>query len=342
MTDMDSQEKHSAEMYSPEEIFERLRSPDGAEHFSSLGGMPYCLLDLRGKRADNIHSELALLLAALNVPVISLCDTPLPAVLEAAVDCVLDDEKVLAPILRNITSKPIAAMSLVQLSKAVEQLDTMAALDMESVTYACLQGGSEYALWLQHYQPEPLPPESDQDPVLLERVGDSLTITLNRPELRNSISVEMRDALVEALSLVVMDNSLEHLVLQGAGKCFSVGGELREFGYVPNPATGHAIRSQRLPGRWLARVASRCEARVHGACIGAGVELPAFAKRVVAAENAYFQLPEIQFGLIPGAGGCVSIARRIGRHRFNQLALSGKRINAALALDWGLVDAVEA
>jgi hypothetical protein len=76
-------------------------------------------------------------------------------------------------------------------------------------------------------------------------------------------------------------------------------------------------------------------ARLHGACIGSGIEFPAFAGRVVAAPDAWFQLPELTFGLIPGAGGCVSISRRIGRQRMARLVLSGNRIMAERALAWG-------
>ena len=106
-------------------------------------------------------------------------------------------------------------------------------------------------------------------------------------------------------------------------------------------ATGGRARSLALPGRLLAACAARAEARVHGACIGSGIEFPAFAGRVVAAPDAWFQLPELRFGLIPGAGGTFSIGRRIGRQRTAWLALSGQRIKAPQALAWGLVDAIE-
>lgn len=326
--------------YRPEQALEQLSAPLAEDNFPALTDSPYLLLDLRGQYSEITAAQLAPLLAHLPCPKIGLAHAAIPAELATHLDCVLDDEKWLAPMLRNISHTPIAAMTLVQLSKAIEQLDLMAALDMESVSYACLQGGGEYQSWLQRYTPDPMPVIAVDEPVVLVREESTLTITLNRPELRNSIGVEMRDALVEALSLAVADASIEKILLQGAGKCFSVGGELREFGSVPDTATGHWVRSLRLPGRWLARVADRCEVRVHGACIGAGVELPAFAQRLIATENAYFQLPEIHFGLIPGAGGCVSIARRMGRHRFNQLALSGKRINARQAHAWGLVDEI--
>jgi enoyl-CoA hydratase len=328
------------EKYRPEQAVELLSNQGTEDLFSPLTASPYIVLELREEFSTDIIEQLIPLLAQLPCPVIALAAERVSTALAAVVDCVLLDEKWLTAIVGNISKAPIAAMSLVQLSKAIDKLDLMAALDMESLTYGCLQGGAEYQTWLQSYTAEPMPALSDQAPVLLERLGEVLSLTLNRPERRNSITVEMRDALVEALALAAVDASIEKIVLQGAGKCFSVGGELREFGSVPDSASGHMIRSLRLPGRLLARVANRCEARVHGACIGAGVELPAFAGRVVATPSAYFQLPEIQFGLIPGAGGCVSIAKRTGRHRFNQMALSGKRVNAKQALDWGLVDAV--
>jgi enoyl-CoA hydratase len=68
--------------------------------------------------------------------------------------------------------------------------------------------------------------------------------------------------------------------------------------------------------------------------------LPAFTGRVVATEEAFFQLPEVGLGLVPGAGGTVSLPRRIGSQRTAWLGLSGARIDARKALAWGLVDEV--
>ncbi|WP_372748430.1 enoyl-CoA hydratase/isomerase family protein [Litorivivens sp.] len=303
---------------------------------------PGCLvLDCRGAGvSERLSASLAQLLVGWTQPVIALTAQPLPRVLARAVDCVLEDERALRAIEDNVRHAPIAAMSLVRLARAIEQLDVDAGLDMESVTYGCLQDGPEYKRWLAAHKPEPMPALADGPPLRLEREGAMLRVSLNRPELRNSMTVEMRDALVEVFSMALLDDSIVKVILTGEGKCFSVGGELREFGQVADAATGHWIRALRLPGRWLARLGDRAEVRVHGACIGAGVELPAFAARVTAVKNSYFQLPELQFGLVPGAGGCVSIARRIGRHRFNYMALSGKRITCQTALDWGLVDEV--
>ena len=77
-----------------------------------------------------------------------------------------------------------------------------------------------------------------------------------------------------------------------------------------------------------------------GACVGAGVEMAGFARRITATKAAWFQLPELAMGLLPGAGGCVSLVRRIGRQRTAWMILSGKRISARQALDWGLVDSL--
>jgi enoyl-CoA hydratase/carnithine racemase len=98
------------------------------------------------------------------------------------------------------------------------------------------------------------------------------------------------------------------------------------------------VRTTRSAARALAACAPRVVALVHGACFGAGLELAAFAGRVRARPSARFALPELAMGLVPGAGGTVSLPRRIGRHRTAWLALTGAEIDADTALDWGLAD----
>jgi enoyl-CoA hydratase/carnithine racemase len=74
--------------------------------------------------------------------------------------------------------------------------------------------------------------------------------------------------------------------------------------------------------------------------VGAGIELAAFAGKLTAREDAFFQLPEVAMGLVPGAGGTVSIPRRIGRQRTAYLALSGLPVDAITARQWGLIDEI--
>ena len=91
----------------------------------------------------------------------------------------------------------------------------------------------------------------------------------------------------------------------------------------------------------ISALADRVVVHLHGACIGSGIELPAFARRVFARPDTSIALPEVGFGLIPGAGGTISLPRRIGRHRTAQLALTATPIDVATALEWGLVDGIE-
>ena len=179
------------------------------------------------------------------------------------------------------------------------------------------------------------------DVVVVDREGDTLHLTLNRPAVRNTFNAAMRDALVDALELPAVDPSINAVVLDGAGKTFCSGGDLDEFGTLPDPATAHLIRLERNAGRAIHRVRDRVTVVVHGDCVGAGVELPAFAARVIARPDTTFRLPEVAMGLVPGAGGTVSLPRRIGRERTEWLALTGEAIDAPTALDWGLVDEIE-
>jgi Amidohydrolase family/Enoyl-CoA hydratase/isomerase len=157
--------------------------------------------------------------------------------------------------------------------------DVTVALDLESFAYSTLLGGAEFARWLQRRGPRRPPPSSSQQPVLLDRAASQLRITLNRPERRNAYGREVRDALVEALRLAASDDSIEQVVLDGAGPSFSSGGDLDEFGTTPDLATAHFVRTRAGAARLLYRLSGRLEARVHGSCVGAGIELPAFAGR---------------------------------------------------------------
>jgi enoyl-CoA hydratase len=308
---------------------------------SPLGRHP-CLVFRAGAAASAAEARrLGDWLRALPCPTICIAGRDASRALMRASDVVVRSTDEARPVVEAITNRPLAASVLVQLLRATENLPIADALYAESLAYATLQGGPEYRRWLAARSPEPARRAEAGPAVVVERSDGELMVALNRPAGRNAISVEMRDALVEAFQLALADDTIRRVVLSGRGKCFSVGGDLAEFGRVPDPATGHAIRMLTLPARFLAQCAERAEARVHSACIGAGVELPAFARRVVAARKTFFQLPELEMGLLPGAGGTVSVPRRIGRQRAAWLMLSGERIGARTALEWGLVDAIE-
>ncbi|MCC4117528.1 enoyl-CoA hydratase/isomerase family protein [Aromatoleum toluclasticum] len=309
------------------------------------GGSPFApdpFLVVAPIGADESDEDLlAAWLARQPCPVIGLSVTGAAPALLAACDLVLDELADLAPLAANIRKAPLAAMTLVQVLRVTQGMPAAQAVAVESLAYATLQAGPEFAAWSRGNPPAPERIVVEDGPaVRIERDGSRLGLTLNRPLSRNPMSVEMRDALWEALELVVADESIASVTLLGAGACFSVGGELREFGTAPDPATAHAVRSQRLPAALLLQCADRATAHLHSACIGSGIELPAFAHRLTATRDTFVQLPELRFGLIPGAGGCVSLPRRIGRQRTAWLALSGRRVGAATALAWGLVDEI--
>jgi enoyl-CoA hydratase/carnithine racemase len=253
-------------------------------------------------------------------------------------DVVVADDEALAAIVECVASSPVAAVALALLLRGRDALSVDQALVAESTTYSMLQGGPEFARW-RSTRPAAVRRDEPGDAVLACRVGDVLRVTLNRPHRHNAYSAAVRDGLVSALRVAAADPAV-HVVLDGAGPSFSSGGDLEEFGTFPDPATAHAVRMTRSAARLLARLADRVEAHVHGACLGAGVELPAFCGRVVARRDAYFGLPELSLGLVPGAGGTASLPPRIGRHRTMWMALTGRRIDAPTALSWGLVDEV--
>jgi enoyl-CoA hydratase/carnithine racemase len=236
-------------------------------------------------------------------------------------------------------ANPLAAVSLAQLLRFSPALSVTDGLVAESVVYSMLQTGPEHREWLA-VRPPVAPSPEQGSPVLVERHENRMTVTLNRPERHNAYSADMRDGLVAALQTAHADPSIETVELCGAGQSFCSGGDLSEFGTAPDPATAHAVRMATGAAIWMHRISTRAVARVQGACIGAGVELAALADRVVSAPETRFCLPEVSMGLVPGAGGTVSVPRRIGRQRAALLAITGHVLDAGTAMEWGLIDEV--
>jgi enoyl-CoA hydratase/carnithine racemase len=179
----------------------------------------------------------------------------------------------------------------------------------------------------------------DGPAVVVTRTDDALNIRLARPHVHNALDARMRDELLDALAVAVGDERLR-VVVSGEGPSFCSGGDLDEFGTFADPATAHSLRLDRSIGAVLLTLADRTTFSVHGTTCGSGIELAAFASRVTAHRDTTIALPELGLGLVPGAGGTVSITARIGRHRTAHLALTRRTIDATTALAWGLVDEV--
>jgi enoyl-CoA hydratase len=270
-------------------------------------------------------------------PLIGLGDPAHP--LADALDAIVEHPVSVDALIRQTTRAPRAAAVAVQLLRSLDGLSCARALPLESFCYGLLQGSAEHEAWLASRVPA-----KQRAPVgrlIVERRESVLHVTLDRPQARNAIDRQLRDQLFEAFTLAVLDPEVRSVRLRAVGPAFSIGGDLEEFGTTRDPATAHLIRSRTLPALALAGRAEILDVHVQGACVGAGLEIAAFAGRLTATSDAWFQLPELAMGLIPGAGGCVSVPRRIGRQRAALMILSGRRINATTALRWGLIDAIE-
>jgi enoyl-CoA hydratase/carnithine racemase len=257
----------------------------------------------------------------------------------AACDVVVAGEAEAAAVVAAVEANPSAATVLVQLLRLQAHLPPHDALAAESLAYATLQGGDEFARWLARRGTRVRRP--DHTPrVRVEHTdhGRRAVVTLDRPRLFNLYDARMRDELVDAMTALVHDPTVEIVELRGAGKAFCAGGDLGEFGTTRDTTLAHLIRSGANVAPLLLAVAPKLQAFVHGAAVGAGCELAAFASQVVATPDATFALPEVAMGLVPGAGGTVSVARRVGRRRTAWMALTGATVDAPTAHAWGLVD----
>ena len=267
---------------------------------------------------------------------VSITDRASPA--QSPWVAVRDCAAALDALTANVARSPVAALTLVQLLRAGAGLSLEQGLLAESLAYSTLQSGAEFAAWTAR-RPTPLAQTTGQDgdPLLVERDCDTLRIALNRPHVHNAYNTSMRDALAEVLAVPLLDTAVE-VRLEGTGPSFCSGGDLTEFNTFDDPASANLARIGRNPGRLLGVLSSRVTAVVHGYCAGSGIELAAFASKVLARGEVTIWLPELAMGLLPGAGGTVSLPRRIGVGRTAWLALSGSRIDTATAISWGLLD----
>ncbi len=315
------------------ELLEHARSPFAVETLSDPAGL-VAVVEEDGSAIDDDLAQ-----ALVSIPCVVLAHggsgMSFPTWADTAVDESLAS---MDEMLQAIGEHPVAATSLAlclrEQSPSIER-----ALIAESAVFSALQSGIEFMEWRKRRGDRSAVDESGPA-VRVTRTGASLEIVLQRPQSRNALNRAMRDGWLNALTLAEADPSLTEVVVRGEGTNFCSGGDLYEFGTFADPAAAHLIRLIASIGRSMVRIGPRLRVEVHGPCAGSGVELAAFSPLVVAQPDFTARLPEVSMGLIPGAGGTVSITRRIGRHRMALLALSGCAIDAATALDWGLVDRV--
>ena len=174
--------------------------------------------------------------------------------------------------------------------------------------------------------------------VEVTREGAVQTITLNRPDVLNAFNRALHAALREALK-EARDPEVRAVVLTGAGRGFSAGQDLKEFGEAPN--VSDALRESYHPNVLAIRALEKpVIAAVNGVCAGAGLSLACVCDFRIAADNASFVPGFIGIGLVPDAGGTYFLNRLLGASRAFEWMTSNRRLTAAEAHAWGLVSEV--
>lgn len=187
------------------------------------------------------------------------------------------------------------------------------------------------------------------EPVLYEQNGRVVTLTLNQPETRNALSHDLVADLVAKLNRANDDESVSCLVITGAGKSFSSGGNLKEIRAMTqerNLSTNEIRRwytegIQNIP-RTMQQITVPTIAAVNGHAIGAGCDLTMMCDIRIASEKAIFAESFMRVGLIPGDGGAWFLPRVIGMSRACEMSYTCDMIDAAKADKWGMVSEVVA
>jgi enoyl-CoA hydratase len=182
-------------------------------------------------------------------------------------------------------------------------------------------------------------PTAPQDIRVDHPVPGVIRITLDRPEVRNALRTQTLREIATVLSAAEGDDTARAVVLTGGLACFAAGADLREM--APLGPVELIVHERQRHWRGIASFAKPLIAAVNGFALGAGCELALTADIVVAGTNARFGQPEINLGMVPGAGGMQRLARVAGKALTMQMALTGEAIDAETALAAGIVAEVD-
>jgi len=172
--------------------------------------------------------------------------------------------------------------------------------------------------------------------VKVTRDAPIAVVQLDRPEVLNALSEELMDELVASLETLDDEPDIRCLVLTGSDKAFAAGADIKQSFVDATPAS---MLEQDLTTRWerVRRIRKPIIAAVSGYCLGGGCELAMTCDIIVASETAQFGQPEVNLGIIPGAGGTQRLTRAVGKYRAMDIILTGRRVKADEAKAIGLV-----
>ena len=186
-------------------------------------------------------------------------------------------------------------------------------------------------------------------PDLLVDVADGVaTLTMNRPEARNALSLEMRTMMHECLDKYETDDSVRCVVIKGAGDHFMAGGDVKSFAELVKQHSPEELRSHFLHRihdlhgfvSAMRRFPKPIVASVRGAAAGAGVSLAAACDLIIASEDAFFTLAYCHIGISPDGSATWTLPRMVGVKKAMEMVLLGDRIDAATMATHGLVNMV--
>ena len=175
--------------------------------------------------------------------------------------------------------------------------------------------------------------------LLVEADGPAARITLNRPEKRNALSLELMEEVIAALAELAKDADVRAIVVEGAGPVFSSGHDLGEMVGRDPAFYQRLFDACTVMMEAIHRVPQPVIAKVHGVATAAGCQLVAACDLAVAAEGTRFATPGVKIGLFCSTP-MVPVSRAVGRKRALQMLLTGEPIDAETARDWGLVNDV--
>ena len=182
--------------------------------------------------------------------------------------------------------------------------------------------------------------------LLLEMDGDVARITLNRPEARNALSIELSDLLIQAIYKIKKSTDIKFVVIKGAGDTFCAGDDIKEMirwmedehGQNTQGANGimRRVRIYQDMANALEELDKMTIAAVDGYAVGGGLEITMACDFVIATDRAKWGMPEVDSGITPGWGGTTRLSRYIGKRRTKEINIIGALMSSAKAVEWNL------
>jgi enoyl-CoA hydratase len=163
-------------------------------------------------------------------------------------------------------------------------------------------------------------------------------VQFNRPEVLNALNMRMMEELVDALEALDKDDDVRAIVLTGNEKSFAAGADIKEMAGAG--AVDMLLRDQFARWDRIRKIKKPIIAAVSGFALGGGCELSMSCDIIITSDTAKFGQPEINIGVIPGAGGTQRLTRAVGKYKSMEMVLTGKMISAEEAMQWGLVTKV--